>query len=264
MRSALKDFQAFAIETAHAAGRLTLGYFQAGVRAEFKPDDTPVTVADRKAEELIRRRIEKRYPTHAILGEEQGAKTGDNSEVRWIIDPIDGTKAFIRGVPLYAVLIGLEIEARCEVGVAYFPALNDMIYAASGEGCFWNGRRARVAPTTSLERSFIGFTGADNFEPAGRLKAWQRFLQESYYSVGWSDAYGHALVATGRLEVMLDPVLNPYDCAPFPPMLREAGGYFGDWSGNETIYGQEGLSTTRTLLPQVLDLIRCDPSAPEP
>jgi myo-inositol-1(or 4)-monophosphatase len=130
-----------------------------------------------------------------------------------------------------------------------------MIYAATGGGCFWNGRRTRVAATATLAESFIGFTGAESFEPAGRFTAWQRFLRASYCCVGWSDAYGHALVATGRLELMLDPVLNPYDCAPFPPIMREAGGYFGDWSGNETIYGSEGLSTSRTLLPQVLDLI---------
>jgi histidinol-phosphatase len=255
MESSLKEYLDFAVQTAHTAGRLTLGYFQNDVRPDFKADDTPVTVADRNAEALIRDRIETRFPRHAILGEEHGVKTGEDEEFRWIIDPIDGTKAFIRGVPLYAVLIGLEIAGRCEVGVAYFPALNDMIYAASGLGCFWNGRRTRVAPTDRLDRSFVGFTGAESFEPAGRFDAWQRLLRQSYYSVGWSDAYGHALVATGRLEIMLDPVLNPYDCAPFPPIMREAGGYFGDWSGNETIYGKEGLSTTQTLLPQVLALI---------
>ena len=255
MGSSLQGYLDFAIKTAYAAGRLTLGFFQNDVRPDFKADDTPVTVADRKAEELIRSRIEKRYPDHTIIGEEHGTKTGDNSEFRWIIDPIDGTKAFIRGVPLYAVLLGLEIEGRCEVGVVNFPALKDMIYAATDQGCYWNGRRTHVAQTSSLERSFVGFTGAESFKPAGRFAAWQRFLEKSYCSVGWSDAYGHALVATGRMEIMLDPVLNPYDCAPFPPIMREAGGYFGDWSGNETIYGNEGLSTTRTLLPQVLALI---------
>lgn len=255
MKPPLQAYLDFAVETAHAAGQLTLGHFQNAVRPDFKSDDTPVTVADRQAEELIRARIEARYPRHTIIGEEHGTKAGDDSEVRWIIDPIDGTKAFIRGVPLYAVLIGLEIEGRCEVGVAYFPALKDMIYAATDGGCFWNGRRVRVSATDRLERSFVGFTGAESFEPAGRFEAWQRLLRECYCCVGWSDAYGHALVATGRLEVMLDPVLNPYDCAPFPPILREAGGYFGDWSGNETIYGQEGLSTTPALLPHVLRLL---------
>jgi len=260
MPPSLQEYLEFAVDTAHAAGRLTLGFFQYAVHAEFKADDTPVTAADRQAEQLIRSRIEKRFPRHAIIGEEHGTKPGDGDAFRWIIDPIDGTKAFIRGVPLYAVLIGLEIEGRCEVGVAYFPALNDMIYAATDQGCFWNGRRARVASTPRLERSFVGFTGAESFQPAGRFRTWQRFLQKSYCSVGWSDAYGHALVATGRMEVMLDPILNPYDCAPFPPIMREAGGYFGDWSGTETIYGREGLSTTRTLLPQVLDLIQSDGS----
>ena len=256
MSSSLQEYLDFAIEAAHAAGRLTTGYFQTDLHPDFKEDDSPVTVADREAEQLIRNRIEKRYPRHAIIGEEQGTKEGEESEFRWIIDPIDGTKAFIRGVPLYAVLIGLEIDRHCEVGVVYFPALDDMIYAATGGGCFWNGRRAQVSTTARLGRSFVGFTGAGSFEPAGRFEAWQRFLNNCYYSVGWSDAYGHALVATGRMEIMLDPILNPYDCAPFPPILREAGGYFGDWSGNETIYAQEGLSTTRKLLPQVMDLIQ--------
>lgn len=255
MKALHSELLQFAVETAHEAGRLTLGYFQAGVRPEFKADDSPVTVADRKAEELIRRRIAKRYPTHTIVGEEYGTSTGPENEFRWIIDPIDGTKAFIRGVPLYAVLIGLEIEGRCEVGAIYFPALNDMIYAASGQGCFWNGRPARVSSADRLERSYFAFTGAENFEAHGRREVWQRLLKRCYHCVGWSDAYGYALVATGRVEIMLDPVLNPYDCAPFPPIMREAGGYFGDWTGNETIYANEGLSTTQVLLPQVLDVI---------
>ncbi len=258
MKPSLSELMAFAVETAHDAGRLTLGYFQAGVQPEFKADDSPVTVADRRAEELIRQRIAARYPHHAIVGEEYGHSESD-SDFRWIVDPIDGTKAFIRGVPLYAVLIGLEIEGRCEVGAIYFPALDDMIYAASGKGCYWNGRPARVAATDRLERSYLAFTGAENFDRYGRLDAWQRLLKSCYHCVGWSDAYGYALVATGRVEIMLDPVLNPYDCAPFPPIMREAGGYFGDWEGNETIYANEGLCTTQTLLPQVLAVINAKP-----
>ncbi len=254
MKPTLSELLHFAVQTAHDAGRLTLGYFQAGVQPEFKPDDSPVTVADRQAEELIRQRIAKRYPDHAIVGEEYGTSSHP-SDFRWIIDPIDGTKAFIRGVPLYAVLIGLEIEGRCDVGAIYFPALDDMIYAARGEGCFWNGRPARVSTAEHLARSYLAFTGAESFAAHGRFEAWQRLLRRCYHCVGWSDAYGYALVATGRVEIMLDPVLNPYDCAPFPPIMHEAGGYFGDWSGNETIYANEGLATTRNLLPRVLDEI---------
>lgn len=252
----LDDYLEFAQQTAHDAGRLTLGYFQTGLQPDMKPDDTPVTAADRKAEELIRTRIQKHFPGHRIVGEEFGSQGADLQAPCWWIDPIDGTKAFIRGVPLYGVLIGLEIEGRIAVGVAYFPALDEMVYAAEGCGCHLNGRRCRVSPTRTLARSMVSFTNAASFRPAGREAAWQRILSSAYHCVGWSDAYGHALVATGRLELMLDPVMNPYDCGPFPVILREAGGYFGDWSGNETIHGNEALSTTRQLLPEVLSLIR--------
>ena len=247
-----------AVETAYEAGRLTLGYFRTGrARPEFKEDETPVTVADREAERLIRERIRARYPGHAIVGEEYGVE-GDSEDIRWTVDPIDGTKAFVRGVPLYAVLIGLEIEGVCEVGVAYFPALDEMVHAATGEGCFANGRRARVSETRSLRDGITCFTDAKGFERYGRDEEWSRILSASGDARGWSDAYGHALVATGRADLMLDPAMNPWDAAPFPPILREAGGFFGDWSGNETIYADEGLSTPRTLLPEVLRLVGGD------
>jgi len=256
--SRLHEYLDFAIQTVHEAGRLTLGYFQTGLKPDMKPDDTPVTAADRNAEKLIRARIESRYPGHRIVGEEFGAQGADTAAPCWWIDPIDGTKAFVRGVPLYAVLLGLEIDGRVAVGAAYFPALDEMLCAADGLGCRLNGRPCRVSETPAIARSIVSFTNAASFKAAGREAAWQRILAAAYHSVGWSDAYGHALVASGRLELMLDPVMNPYDCGPFPVILREAGGYFGDWSGNETIHGKEAISTTRELLPEVLRLIRGD------
>ena len=254
--SRLNEYVEFAVQTAYEAGRLTLGYFRTELQPELKADNTPVTVADRKAEELIHARIEHRFPGHRIVGEEFGTAGSDASAPCWWIDPIDGTKAFVRGVPLYGVLIGLEIENRIVAGAAYFPALDEMVYAADGSGCFLNGRRCMVSSARNLSLGIVSFTNAASFKNAGREAAWQRVLDVAYHSVGWSDAYGHALVAAGRLELMLDPIMNPYDCGPFPVILREAGGYFGDWSGNETIYGNEALSTTRELLPQVLSLVR--------
>ena len=252
----LRGYLDFATQTAYEAGRMTLGYFRTdALQTEFKTDETPVTVADREAEKLMRARIVARYPGHAVVGEEFGVETGEESSHRWILDPIDGTKAFVRGVPLYGVLIGLEIEGRCEVGAAYFPALDEMVYAATGEGCFCDGRRCGVASTGNLEGAILAFTDAASFEEHGREDAFRRLRAAAGGSRGWSDAYGHALVATGRTELMLDPVMNLWDCAPFPPILREAGGYFGDWSGNETIYAGEALSTTMNLLPDVLRLI---------
>jgi len=256
MSQSLAALLDFARETAYLAGRLTLGYFQTGLRPDFKADDTPVTVADRLAEELIRRRIEERYPHHAIVGEEFAAKEAQGATHRWFVDPIDGTKSFVRGVPLYAVLLGLEIEGEVQVGVAYFPALDDMVAAASGLGCWWNGRRARVSSVASLQRAVVAFSDAGSFAPNGRGEAWERVKRNTYFRAGWGDAYGHCLVATGRVELMLDPIMSAWDCGPFPPILREAGGYFGDWQGNWTVYGNEALSTTQQLLPQVLALIQ--------
>ena len=254
----LRPYLEFAVQSAYEAGRLTLGYFGTeAARPEFKADDTPVTVADREAERLIRGRIEARYPNHAILGEEFGESERPDSDHLWVLDPIDGTKSFVRGVPLYGVLIGLEIDGVCEVGAAYFPALDEMVCAATGEGCYLNGRRAHVS-TRTLAQGIACFTGAASFAEHGRGASWERALAAAGSVRGWSDAYGHALVATGRAELMLDPILNPWDCGPFPPILREAGGYFGDWSGNETIFANEGMSTTRTLLPEVMRLVAGD------
>src|SRR5512140_1640363 len=141
MSEDLQEYLRFARETAYQAGRVTLEYFNKGVTADTKADGSPVTIADRRAEDLIRRAVEQRYPSHAVLGEEFG-ESGGGASLRWIIDPIDGTKAFLHGVPLYGVLLGLEIEGVVEVGVAYFPALEEMISAASGLGCWWNGKQA--------------------------------------------------------------------------------------------------------------------------
>jgi histidinol-phosphatase len=249
----LQTYLEFARETAREAGQLTLRYFQTdAARAEFKSDDTPVTIADREAEQLIRARIGDRFPHHAIVGEEFGAVASDATH-RWIIDPIDGTKSFVHGVPLYGVLLALEIAGAVEVGVAYFPALDEMISAATGLGCDWNGKPARVSAETRLDRAICCHIDTAYFGKNGKDAPWSRLQRAVYYNAGWCDAYGYLLVATGRAEVMLDPVMAVWDCAPFPPIFREAGGYFGDWKGNEgRIDAGEALATTPALLDEVL------------
>lgn len=258
--SELRQQLDFAIAAAHEAGRITLGHFQSELLAsEAKEDLSPVTVADRDAEQRIRERIEQAYPTHAVLGEEFG-ESAEGASHRWLIDPIDGTRSFVRGVPLYGVLIALEVDGEVTLGVAHFPALTETVWAARGQGCYWNGRRCSVRSGSSLAEAFVGFTNAGSFDRYGREEAWRRVRAASAYTAGWSDAYGHALVASGRLELMLDPAMNVWDCGPFPVILAEAGGYFGDWSGRSTIYGGEALSTTWDLLPQVLELLGEDGS----
>lgn len=259
MTELLEEYLEFAKNIAWEAGKLTLGHFQTGVRPEWKEDDSPVTVADRGAEYLIRQRIEEKYPSHAILGEEFENKESTGASHRWIIDPIDGTKSFIRGIPLYGVLVCLEIEGEASVGVANFPGLNEMVYAANGLGCYWNGRRTKVADTPTLDRAMMAHIDVASYSKyPGKGEAFEKLSQATYYNMGVCDAYGYALVATGRMEISCDPIVNSYDIAPFLPIICEAGGYCGDWQGNETIYAGEALATTKTLLPQVLEVINSD------
>jgi myo-inositol-1(or 4)-monophosphatase len=252
----LERYLDLAVQTAYEAGRLTLGYFQAGVEAEWKADATPVTIADRKAEELVRRRLRSACPDHAVVGEEYGAEGSDAATHRWIVDPIDGTRAFVRGVPHYAVLLGLEIEGSCQVGAAYFPALDEMIAGATGLGCRWNGRPAHVSSVTHLKDGVVAHANVVRFRKHRYAAGFDRLIGAAGHVAGWADAYAYLLVATGRAEVALDPVMSPWDCAPFPPILAEAGGYFGDWDGNVTIRAREAMATTALLLPEVLGLVR--------
>ncbi|MDX9992816.1 MAG: inositol monophosphatase family protein [Anaerolineales bacterium] len=257
----LSPLLSFASDLAYRAGRITLGYFNTGIRPDYKPDDSPVTAADRAAEEFIRAEIEKHYPTHAILGEEFGRtppgplRDSTRESVQWIIDPIDGTKSFLRGVPLYGVLIGLEIDGIIKVGAAYFPATDEMLSAAEGLGAWWNGRRARVSEVSSLERAYICYTSERNMARQNRAAAWQRINAAAYASRGWSDAYGYLCVATGRAEAMLDPIMNIWDCGPFPVIFTEAGGYFGSWDGRPGHTHAEALACNAALKDEILQLI---------
>jgi histidinol-phosphatase len=251
----LDSYYAFLVETAYIAGRSSLMHFQTGVIADYKADNSPVTLADKTAEMIVRTRIEKAYPTHAIVGEEFGATERVGASHRWIVDPIDGTKSFIRGIPLYAVLIGLEIDGRLTAGAAYFPALDEMLSAADGLGCWWNGRRAHVSAISRLKEAWVTSTDPGGYRDPARADAWKRLMAAAYCRGGWGDAYGYLLVATGRVEVMIDPIMELWDCGPFPPIFREAGGYFGDWEGHETIYGREALATNKAVLNETLSLL---------
>ncbi len=252
----LTSLLTFASDLAYRAGRLTLGYFQTGLRPDFKADDSPVTAADRAAEQFIRGEIETRYPAHAIVGEEFGASAESGASHRWLIDPIDGTKSFMRGIPLYGVLLGLEIDGVVQVGAAYYPGTDEMLCAADGLGAWWNGRRAQVSDQADLKRAYVCYTNVRNMAKYGHGPAWERINAATYASRGWSDAYGYLAIATGRAEVMLDPVMNSWDCGPFPVIFREAGGFFGSWSGIPGHTFNEALACNAALLPEVLRLLR--------
>jgi histidinol phosphatase-like enzyme (inositol monophosphatase family) len=249
-----QDLLQFALDAAWQAGRITLGYFQTGVRAERKADNTPVTIADRQAEQKIRELITKYWPDHGIHGEEYG-KAPSSSPYTWIIDPIDGTKSFISGVPLYSSLLALMDGDKALLGIIHLPALNEMVYAVRGEGCFWNGRRAHVSSIDKLENAVALCSELEGWEKYGRLPAWQRIVNNTYVQRTWGDGYGYALVATGRAEIMADPALHPWDASPMQVILEEAGGTFTDWQGQPTIHTGNGIATNGLLLEQVLALV---------
>lgn len=253
----LRPYLQFAEATAKEAGEITLRYFQTeAARPEFKADDTPVTIADREAEQLIRERIASHYPDHDIMGEEFG-ESGSQSDYRWIIDPIDGTKSFTCGVPIYGVLLALEIKGKIEVGCAHFPALGETVSGATGCGAWWNGKPTWVSEVSDISRAVCAHIDTASYERAGKGDAWDRLQKAVYYNAGWCDAYAYLLVATGRVEIALDPVMAVWDCGPFPPILSEAGGYFGDWKGNEgRIDGKEALATNAALRDSVLALLQ--------
>ncbi|MCB9421190.1 MAG: inositol monophosphatase family protein [Ardenticatenaceae bacterium] len=249
-----QDLLHFALDAVWQAGRITLGHFQTGVRADRKADNTPVTIADRQAEQKIRELITKYWPEHGIHGEEFG-KAPANSPYTWIIDPIDGTKSFISGVPLYSNLLALMDGDKALLGVINLPALNETVYAVRGGGCFGNGRHVHVSSIDKLENAVALCSEMESMERYGRLPAWQRIVNNTYLQRTWGDGYGYALVATGRAEIMVDPVQAPWDVAPLQVILEEAGGTFTDWRGNHTIHSGEGIATNGLLLDQVLALV---------
>jgi histidinol-phosphatase len=249
-----------ALTAAREAGRLTLRYFQSDELAvELKPDASPVTVADRQAEQLLRARIAAQFPADAILGEEF-PETPGSSGYRWILDPIDGTKSFIRGVPLYGTMIGIEREAQCIIGVVFMPALGECIYAAQGQGA-WHQRGdatprpARVSARPRLADALL-CSSDTRFPTSARENAYGRLQRSVLVSRTWGDCYGYLLVATGRAEIMLDPVMNVWDAAAMQPIVREAGGTFTDWQGRPTIHSGEGIATNGHVLEEVLAITR--------
>jgi histidinol-phosphatase len=250
----------WARQIAREAGQLTLRYFQtADLAVEQKHDYSPVTVADRSAEQLLRARIAERFPADGVLGEEFGESPGA-SGFRWILDPIDGTRSFIRGVPLYGTMVAVERDEQAVVGVVFLPGLDEMAYAALGQGA-WHQRgsaeprRARVSQHRPLSKALI--TSSDTrFPTEAKQKAYLRLQQECGTSRTWGDCYGYVLIATGRAEVMIDPVMHVWDTAAVSPIVVEAGGTFTDWQGNPTIHAGEAIATNGHVLDEVLAITR--------
>jgi histidinol-phosphatase len=246
-----------AIGFAKQAGEITLDYFKRGFSVNRKVDGSFVTVADLEAERYLRAAIAKVFPDDGIIGEEEGEKAGTSGR-KWILDPIDGTFSFVHQVPFFGVLIALEVENDPVLGVINIPALSELVSASKGNGCKFNGDTTHVSATCALDEALLlatDFGACDNYgfgEAIGRLE------RKVSARRTWGDCYGYVLVATGRADIMVDPVMNLWDCAALLPVMEESGGTFTDWNGMRTIRGGNSIATNGALFNEVMSTIKLE------
>ncbi len=238
-----------ALELARLTGAVALAHYRAHQRArslsvETKADGSPVSIADRASEEAARAFLAERFPRDGVLGEELGASNPD-ARRRWCIDPIDGTKSFLRGVPLWGSLVALVEGDLVLAGAASFPVTGEIIAAAPGEGCVTDGVMAGVSDVIDLADATV-LTTDERFPDIPACEApWRALAARAKIARTWGDCYGYYLVATGRAELMTDGRLSPWDAACFQPIIEEAGGVFTDWRGHRTSFGEGVIATNR-------------------
>jgi histidinol-phosphatase len=235
-----------AAEVARKAGDAACLLYRSDIGVETKSDGSPVTIADRSAERIAREWIESRFPDDGILGEEEG-EVRSGARRRWILDPIDGTKTFVAGVPLWGTLIAVAEGEEILAGAAYFPAVGELVVAAPGEGCWWNDTRCRVSATSALADATLLATDTRFRSTPGRRERWESLTANVRMVRTWGDCYGYLLVATGRADVMVDDRMNPWDAAALQPIIVEAGGVFTDWRGRATAFGGDSIATNSAL-----------------
>ena len=239
-----------AAELARIAGTVALRHYRTNLTVETKADGSPVTVADRAAETAARAWVQSRFPQDGILGEELGEER-PGAPRRWIIDPIDGTKAFVRGTPLWGSLVALCEGERVLAGAAYLPAVDELVAAAPGAGCWWNGSRCRVSTVGTLADATVLTTDERFPENPECAPGWRSLARAASVSRTWGDCFGYLLVATGRAEVMCDGTMSVWDAAALQPIIEEAGGVFTDWRGTATAFGGSAIATNRLLADEV-------------
>jgi histidinol-phosphatase len=243
-----------AIDAARQAGQLALRYFQGDLTVEWKEDVSPVTVADREAETLLRTTLLGRFPDDGFLGEEHGEQTG-TSGFRWIIDPIDGTRNFVRGIPIWGTLVGLEHDGEAIGGVVEAPALGQTWRALRGEGAYRGDRRIHVSDVALLADAAMFYTSLGWFVKAGRGEQFLELARRVQIQRGFGDFYGHLLVAQGSGELMVEHGVHIWDVAAIKPIVEEAGGRFTDWDSNPTIHRVDVLASNGRLHDETLRIL---------
>ncbi|HET6575820.1 MAG TPA: inositol monophosphatase family protein [Fimbriiglobus sp.] len=243
-----------AIDAARQAGDLAHTYFEGAFEVEWKADQSPVTVADRRAEELVRALVARHFPADGFLGEEFGDQPGA-SGYRWVIDPVDGTKSFVRGIPLWGTLVGLEYRGETIAGVCYAPGLHLLWRALRGDGAYRGDRRIRVSDVAELSRSLLCYSSVSWFRAGGREAAFLELAARTERQRGYGDWYGFVLVAQGSAEVMVDAGLHRWDAAAPMALVEEAGGRFTDWTGRSTVEAADVLASNGKVHAETLGIL---------
>ncbi|MEW6298360.1 MAG: inositol monophosphatase family protein [Thermodesulfobacteriota bacterium] len=244
-----------AIEAAKAAGEVARFYFRTNLAVETKADRTPVTRADRECEAKVIEVLRARFPDYGFLGEELGEQPGTGN-ARWIIDPIDGTKNFIRGIPFFATLIALEEGGEISAGVMYAPAIDDLLYARKGHGAFANGRRVHVSTIPHLRDAMLIHGGLKDLKVRPCWQPFLRLVDATARQRGFGDALGHSMVICGHAEVALEPEIKPWDVAATKLLVTEAGGRFSDFTGTPSIYAGSAVISNGLVHEAVVDALR--------
>jgi len=249
-----------AVEAARKAGDLARQVYDAtfhdrSLDVIMKEDDSPVTVADRGAEQLVRELVTRHFPTDGFLGEEFGDQPGE-SGYRWIIDPIDGTKSFVRHVPIWATLIGLEYKGEQIAGVVYIPCFRQMYRALRGDGAYLDDCRIRVSDVDKLSNAQLCYSSFGWFRKNGKEAIFHDLYEKTGRQRGFGDFYGFTLVAQGSADIMIEHGVHPWDVAATKVLVEEAGGRFTDWTGNPTIHTPDCLATNGKLHDDVLKILQ--------
>jgi histidinol phosphatase-like enzyme (inositol monophosphatase family) len=245
-----------ALDLADLAGAMSQQYFDNGnLAVQTKRDGTPVTVADREIEQALRRAVSADFPDDCFVGEEFPDTEGD-SGYRWIVDPIDGTKSFVRGVPLYANLIALQEGDEIVFGIINLPSAGIVVRAERGKGCWRNGVPARVSNRAVLDGAYVMATWLEDWEP----EVVEDLRTQGVVLRTWGDAFGYAMVACGFADAVIDYTTQPYDLAPMPVIIEEAGGRFTSLDGRRVFTGGNGIASNGLIH----DPLRSYVTAPQP
>ena len=231
-----------ALKTAELAEENILKFYQNDVGVEWKADKTPVTIADKGTEELARKFWAKETPGFGVIGEEFGIESPD-AEFQWVIDPIDGTKSFIHGVPLFGTLIALWHKNVPIASVIRLPAMKSAVWAVNGGGAFLDGREVHASKVSQLSDALVLSGTVNTMEDKGFGEGFTKLRRGARLHRGWGDCYGYYLVAAGRAEIMVDPVVSLWDIAPFPLLMKEAGGKFSTIDGKMELFDANGKPT---------------------